>query len=207
MTDEAPAPLLTEDDLRHITRWAILCAERALPLFEAAVPGDSRPGEAIAAALAFAEGGPRTATLRKAAWSAQAAARAVDDPAAKAAARAAIAAAGAPYTHPIETPHQINHILGPAAYAIQALSLGAEDQAFSMETELRSAIAAASQDIRRIIGKMPGRKPSKGAFHTLLYRLDTALRPLTRPRAQRPETRAKREITPRRAPAPCPLPR
>lgn len=120
--------------------------------------------------------GPRTAHLRKTAWGAQAAARAVDDPSAKAAARAAIAAAGAPYTHPIETPHQINHILGPAAYAVQALSFGADDEAGTMETELRWVIASASEEIRRIVAKMPERKPSKGAFHALLYRLDTALR-------------------------------
>lgn len=176
MTDEAPAPLLTEDDLRHITRWAILCAARALPVFEAAVPGDTRPREAIAAAVAFAEGGPRTGVLRKAAWGAQAAARAVDVPAAKAAARAAIAAAGAPYTHPIETPHQINHVLGPAAYAIQALSIGTTNEAAATEMELRQLIALASPEIRRIVGKLPARKPSKGAFHALLYRLDTALR-------------------------------
>ncbi|MBD9647558.1 hypothetical protein IB267_04235 [Ensifer sp. ENS09] len=174
--DNAP-PLLSEDDLRQITRWAILCAARALPVFEAVVPGDPRPREAIAAAAAFAEGGPRTAVLRKAAWAAQAAARAVDDPAAKAAARAAIAAAGAPYTHPIETPHQINHLLGPAAYAIQALSLGVDDEAAATEMELRQLIALASPEIRRIVCKLPGRKPSKGAFHALLYRLDTALRP------------------------------
>ena len=176
MTNDPLPPLLTEDDLRHITRWAVLSAERALPVFEAAVPGDSRPREAIAAARAFAEGGPRTAHLRKTAWGAQAAARAVDDPAAKAAARAAIAAAGAPYTHPIETPHQINHILGPAAYAVQALALSADDEAATMEKELHWAIAAAPEEIRRIIGKMPGRKPSKGTFHALLYRLDVALR-------------------------------
>ncbi|WP_429807099.1 putative immunity protein [Ensifer sp. B1-9] len=176
MHDDIALPLLTEDDLRHITRWAVLSAERALPVYEAAAPGDNRPREAIAAAVAFAGGGARTAHLRKAAWGAQRAAREVSDPAAKAAARAAIAAAGAPYTHPIETPHQINHILGPAAYAVQALSLGKEHEALAIETELRRAIAAASDEIRRIIRKMPGRKPSKGAFHALLYRLDTALR-------------------------------
>ncbi|OCP00757.1 MULTISPECIES: putative immunity protein [unclassified Ensifer] len=175
MNQESP-PLLTEDDLRQIARWAVDCAQRALPIFEAAVPGDTRPHEAVEAARAFAEGGPRTAHLRKAAWGAQAAAREVADPAAKAAARAAIAAAGAAYTHPIETPHQINHVLGPAAYAIQALSLGAANEAATMEAELQWAVAAASPEIRRIVGKMPGRKPSRGAFHALLFALDTALR-------------------------------
>ncbi|MEI2296689.1 putative immunity protein [Ensifer sp. MJa1] len=176
MTHDSAPPLLTEDDLRAIARWAALCAERALPVFEAVAPGDGRPREAIAGARAFADGAPRNAHLRNCAWDAQAAARAVTDPAAKAAARAAIAAAGAAYTHPIETPHQINHILGPAAYAIQALSLGRNDEAEAVETQLRRAISSASPEIRRIVEKLPGRKPSKGAFHALLYRLDVALR-------------------------------
>ncbi|MNV91175.1 hypothetical protein D3C71_1856430 [compost metagenome] len=67
-------------------------------------------------------------------------------------------------------------MLGPAAYAIQALSIGTADEAAATETELRQLIALASTEIRGIVGKLPGRKPSKGAFHALLYRLDTALR-------------------------------
>lgn len=176
MTAETTPPLLTEDDLRHITRWAVDCAARALPVFEAVAPADLRPRQAIAEAGVFAGGGPRTAQLRKAAWGAQAAASEVADPAAKAAARAAIAAAGAPYTHPIETPHQINHVLGPAPYAIQALAFGASDEAGTIEAELLGAIARASPEIRRIVEKMPGRKPSKGAFHALLFELDRRLR-------------------------------
>ncbi|HEV7309617.1 putative immunity protein [Ensifer sp.] len=175
--DTTPAPpLITEDDLRHIALWAALSAERALPIFEGAAPADLRPRAAIAAIRAFAEGGVRSAQLRKAAWDAQAAARQIDDPAARAAARSASAAAGAAYTHPIETPHQINHVLAPAAYAVQALSLGAGNKAEVTETELQRAIAAASPELRRIVRKMPARKPSKGAFHALLHRLDTALR-------------------------------
>ncbi|WP_179119538.1 putative immunity protein [Ensifer adhaerens] len=157
-----PRPLpLTEDDLRHITRWAVLSAERALPVFEAAAPADPRPRHAIAAARAFAEGAPRSTTLRKVAWGAHAAAREIGDPAAKAAAQAASAAAGAAYTHPIETPHQINHVLAPTAYAIQALSLGAPDEAEAIEREVEQALAAASPELRRIVERMPGRKPSR----------------------------------------------
>ncbi|MGE6783660.1 putative immunity protein [Ensifer adhaerens] len=175
MPQETTRPLLTEDDLRHITRWAALSAGRALPVFEA-VAADPRPRQAIAAARAFAEGAPRSTALRKLAWGAQAAAREIGDPAATAAARAASAAAGAAYTHPIETPHQINHVLAPAAYAIQALASGADDGAAVMEKEMSLAIAAASPELRQIVRKMPGRKPSKGDFHALLYRLDVALR-------------------------------
>ena len=110
--NHAPTPILLNiEDLRHIALWAADCAERALPIFEAKAPNDTRPREAINAIRVFAHGGPRTANLRKVAWAAHAAAREVGDPAAAAAARAACTAAASAYTHPIATPHQINHIL------------------------------------------------------------------------------------------------
>ncbi|WP_204323998.1 putative immunity protein, partial [Stenotrophomonas maltophilia] len=68
-----------------IALWAADCATRALPIFEACAPHDARPRDAILAIRAFARSGTRTANLRKLAWSAQAAARETDDPAAAAA--------------------------------------------------------------------------------------------------------------------------
>lgn len=173
---ETNPPLLNDEDLRHIARWAVACAERALPLFEGKTPGDTRPREALSAIRAFAQGGERTAALREAAWAANAAAREVGDPAAAAAARAAVAAAGSAYTHPIATPHQVNHILGPAAYAAQAAALAAVDPAGAIEAEVRWAISQASPEVRQIVLRMPARAPSKGNFHTLLCRLDAGLR-------------------------------
>lgn len=176
MTPETNPPLLNDDDLRHIARWAADCAERALPLFEAKAPADTRPREALSAIRAFAQGGMRTASLRKIAWAANAAAREVGDPAAAAAARAASTAAGSAYTHPITTPYQLNHILGPAAYAAQAAALAVVDPAGILEAEVRWAISQASPAVRQILQRMPARAPSKGQFHALLYRLDAGLR-------------------------------
>jgi hypothetical protein len=176
MDHEPSSPLLNNEDLRHIALWAADCAERALPVFEAKAPNDTRPREAIAAARAFARSGKRTADLRKVGWAAHAAAREVGDPAAAAAARAACTAAGAAYTHPIATPHQVNHILGPAAYGAHATALTAADEASVGGAEIRWAIEHAPPEVRHVVQRLPGRTPSKGRFHALLYQLDTGLR-------------------------------
>lgn len=159
---------LTMDDLRQLARWAAGCAARALPVFERSVPGDPRPREALATALAFANGAERSAALRKAAWAANAAARETDDPAAACAARAASAAAGSAYLHPIVTPHQLNHILAPAVYAAQAL--GAD------ESGIDRVIADAPPAVRHLVAQLPPRAPSRTAMGKLFHRLDTELR-------------------------------
>ncbi|CAN7350260.1 hypothetical protein LJR257_001825 [Ensifer adhaerens] len=176
MPIETNPPLLNEEDLRNIALWAAVCAERALPIFETEAPDDTRPRAALSAIRAFAQGGARTAALRKLAWAANSAARQAGDPAASAAARAAMAAAGSAYAHPIATPHQVNHILGPAAYGAQAAALAAVDPAGIIEAEVRWAIAQAPPEVRHIVQRMPARAPSKGQFHALLYRLDRGLR-------------------------------
>lgn len=176
MPAETHTTLLNEEDLRHIARWAAACAERALPLFEAKAPGDTRPRAALLAIGTFAQGGARTSALRKLAWAAGQSAREVGDPAASAAAHAAMAAAGSAYTHPIATPHQVNHILGPAAYAARAVALAADDPSGMLEAEIRWATSQASPEVRQIVQRMPARAPSNGQFHALLYRLDTGLR-------------------------------
>ena len=56
-------------DERAARLFAADCAERVLPLFESACPGDDRPRRAIEVARAFAEG-RATAAARDAAWAA-----------------------------------------------------------------------------------------------------------------------------------------
>lgn len=175
--DHAPSsPLLTNEDLRQIARWAADCAERALPVFEARSPDDARPREAIAAARTFAASGTRTANLRKVAWAALKAAGEVDDPAAAAAARAASTAAASAYTHPIATPHQVNHILSPAAYSACAIALGAADETAAAEAEIRWALEQASPTVRQVVQRMPARVAGKSRMSALLHRLDMSLR-------------------------------
>lgn len=80
---------LGDEDRRLLGLWAADCAERALPLFEAEAPSDTRPRKAVEGIRAFALGGERTGQLHSLAWAAHTAAREVGDPGATAAARAA----------------------------------------------------------------------------------------------------------------------
>jgi hypothetical protein len=163
---------LAQDELRALTGWAAGCAARVLPLYESRVPGDTRPRAAISAARAFASGGPRTKLLRTVAWDALAAARETSDPAAAAAARAAVGAAGAAYLHPLESPHQVKHIVGPPQQAALARELAGGDAA----AEIRWALANAPHEVGEILRRFPPGKPGKTRLGDLHRDLETALR-------------------------------
>ncbi|SFW69525.1 putative immunity protein [Amycolatopsis australiensis] len=163
---------LAEDELRVLTGWAADCAARVLPLYEARVPGDPRPRDAVAAARAFASGGPRTKVLRTAAWAALKAAGSAQDPAASAAARAAVGAAGAAYLHPIESPHQVKHIVGPAQQAALARELAGGDA----EAEIRWAVAQAPPEVSGLLRRFPPGNPGRTRPGELHRRLESALR-------------------------------
>uniref|UniRef100_UPI0030B7FCE5 putative immunity protein n=1 Tax=Cellulomonas iranensis TaxID=76862 RepID=UPI0030B7FCE5 len=73
----APAPdhvELSTADLRAVARYAADCAAQVLAEFEAVVPDDPRPREALAAARAFADGAARSNRQRTAAVAAHRAA-------------------------------------------------------------------------------------------------------------------------------------
>lgn len=156
------------DELRVLTGWAAACAARALPL----IPDAPRPAAAIAAAREFAAGGPRTRALRTAAWAALAAAGSAADPAAAAAARAAVGAAGAAYLHPLESPHQVKHIVGPAQQAALARELAGG----SAEAEIEWALSQAPAEVRTLLSRFPPGKPGKTRLGELHRQLETALR-------------------------------
>ncbi len=163
---------LAQDELRALTGWAAGCASRVLPLYEARIPGDPRPRAAIAAARAFADGGPRTKVLRTAAWAALAAAGSAEDPAAEAAARAAVGAAGAAYLHPLPTPHQVKHIVGPAQQAALARELAGGDA----EAEIRWALDHAPPEVGELLRRFPPGKPGRSRLGDLHRQLESALR-------------------------------
>lgn len=100
---------------RALALWAARCAERVLPLFEKKHPGDDRPRRALAVARAYARGEIDFSMrmVREASLSAHAAARAADDPVARAAARASGQA--------VAMLHIPRHACGAAAYAIAAV--------------------------------------------------------------------------------------
>ncbi|MCX5178467.1 putative immunity protein [Streptomyces virginiae] len=167
---------ISEEDRRQLGLWAADCVERALPLFEAKAPSDPRPREAIDGIRAFVREGKRTARLRSLAWAAHAAAREVADPAATAAARAACHAAATPYIHPLATPHQSKHVLGPAVYGALGHELAAGDDTGPADDEIRWAIEHAPPEVRALLRRMPARKPGRSRLDTLYYELDAALR-------------------------------
>jgi hypothetical protein len=166
---------LTQDDLRAVGWWALAFVERALPVFEAQAPSDPRPRDAVAGLKAFASGGRRTARLRELAWAAWAA-REVGDPAAAAAARAASLAAGIAYTHPLATPHQAKHTLGPVAYAAWAIELAAGGDPEVGEAEVRRALELASPQVRDVVCRMTKPVAGRGRPGALIRQLDAGLR-------------------------------
>jgi hypothetical protein len=137
---------LSEADRRILATWAADCAERVLGLFEAEVPGDSRPRDAIARARAFARGELDVAEEIRRRFAGGGAARDVGTPAAAAAARAAGQAAA--------IPHMGAHALGAATYAAKATALAAPDrpEALSQEThwQLGHMSAAARTALRQL---------------------------------------------------------
>jgi hypothetical protein len=167
---------LSLEELRVIGFWAADCAERALPLFEAKAPVDTRPREAIDGIREFARGGKRVAKLRSLALAALTAARDVDDPAARAAARAAGLVASSAYTHPLATLDNAKHILGPAVYAALARELAAEGDPAAGEREIRWAVGHAPLEVREVMRRMPPRDPGRTLLDTLYYQLDSGLR-------------------------------
>ncbi|MEU4396374.1 putative immunity protein [Kribbella sp. NPDC023855] len=172
MTDE----LITMDDRRQLGLWAADCVERALPLFEAKVPHDTRPREALECVRSFGNGGERTKQIRTAAWAANSAARETSDPVAVLVARAALYVAGTAYIHSLESPHQVNHVFGPAVAAAQARELNAGGDTQAGDDEIRWAIEHAPPAVRGIVQRLPAGKFTGSRRGVLSRQLDEGLR-------------------------------
>lgn len=170
---------LTADDLRPIALWAADCAERALPLYEAAVPGDHRAREAIEGARVFGHGQRRDKRMRTLAFAALAAAGDIDDPGAKSAARAAQMAVAVAYTHLDLTgtaaARQTMHLLAPAVYAAHARELATGDPA-AADAEIDWAVQHSSDTVRVFVTGMPVPEAGQTRLGDLYRALDAALR-------------------------------
>jgi hypothetical protein len=125
-----------------------------LALFEAEVPGDNRPREAIARTRAFARGELGVRELIRRRFIANAAAREAKAPAAVAAARAAGQA--------VSIPHIGAHALGAAAYAAKAVGLGEPERPESVNEELRWQIDHMTTATKAALRQLPrvGENPS-----------------------------------------------
>ncbi|TGN77958.1 exonuclease SbcC [Streptomyces bauhiniae] len=166
--------VLSKDDLRAVTGFAAASAETVLGIFEADQPDDSRPRDAIAAAWAFARGGERGKALRDTAWAALKAARSAHTAAGQEAARAAMAAAGAAYLHPLAKATQVKHILGSGAHAARAAELAAVESG-----HLERTVRRATPEVIDVLRRYPPAPDGGGRVGELTRLLDTALR--TRP--------------------------
>jgi hypothetical protein len=121
--DASIAELAKQSDQRTLATWAADCAERVLPHFEHAFPGDDRPRRAIEACREWVRTGVfRMAEVRRVSLAAHAAAReAGDHGPARAAARAAGQALG--------TAHVPAHAIHAARYGATVI----RDAAGSMD--------------------------------------------------------------------------
>ncbi len=109
---------LTDADHHLLALWAADCAEHVLCLFEAAMPSDPRPRQAIEAARGWTRGEIRMMQARAAGGHAMGAAREL-----RGAPRHAAYAAGQAGA----VAHVAAHDLGAAAYAIKAARAAAPD--------------------------------------------------------------------------------
>lgn len=177
-----PPVELSLDELRAVAAYAVGNAERALAIFERARPDDSRPRAAIEASRAFARGGKRGKIIRDGAWGAMRAAHDVDDPAAEHAARAAMAAAGAAYLHPLAVATQVKHILGAVAFAARAAELAAGDGPAVGVKQIRQAARRARPTVVEVLRRYPAAPAGGGRVGELLRLLDELLRRRLSPR-------------------------
>ncbi|MGW1682318.1 putative immunity protein [Saccharopolyspora sp. NPDC002376] len=169
--------VLSIQDLRAVTAFAAECAEGALEVFEADLPDDTRPREAINAAWEFARGGERGKALRDVAWAALKAAKCTNTAAAREAAWAATAAAGAAYLHPLAKATQVKHILGSAAHAARAAETVADDDHTIGAEHIERAAHRATPDVVDVLKRFPHAPTDGGRVGGLIRILDTRLRP------------------------------
>jgi hypothetical protein len=170
---------MTVENLRPVALWAADCAERALPLYEAAVPGDHRAREAIEGARVFGHGQRRNKRMRTLAFAALAASGEIADPGAKSAARAAQMSVAVAYTHLDLTgaaaARQTMHVLASAVYTAQACELATGDPA-AADSEIDWAVDHSTDTVRIFVMWMPVPQAGRTRLGDLYWGLDTALR-------------------------------
>lgn len=179
MPDNSANLQLTQADLRAVAAYAGICAWAALPIFERDRGDDPRPRTAILAAEAFANGAERSKSLRDAAWAAQRAAHDARDaghPAASEAARAALAAAGAGFLHPLAKATQVKHILGSAAHAARAFELDAGDDPAVGAGRIVQFAKLTPPEVVAVLRRYPPAPAGGGRVGELMRQLDAALR-------------------------------
>lgn len=179
MVDDPAIIELSQSDLREVAGYAVACAEPALTIFERERPEDRRPRAAVDAARAFADGAERTKAIRDSAWAAHRAYQETRDAgqtAASEAARAAVAAAGAGFLHPLAKPTQVRHILGSAAHAARAFELSVGDDPTVASDRIAQARTLAPLVVVDVLRRYPVAPRGGGRVGELIRQLDASLR-------------------------------
>ncbi|MGW5157977.1 putative immunity protein [Nonomuraea wenchangensis] len=97
-------------------------------------------------------------------------------PAASDAGRAALAAAGAGYLHPLAKATQVKHILGPAAHSARAFELSAGDDPSVGADHIAQSRALAGPVVVAVLRRYPPAPSGGGRVGELLRQLDVSLR-------------------------------
>lgn len=168
--------VLTREELRVVTRYAVECAQESLAVFEADRPDDPRARAAIDAAWAFVRGAARTRLQRVTSLEAHRAAKGATTPAARAAARAAGDAAASAYLHPLAKASQVGHILRAAAFTARALELAGHGDENLAAQAIERARNRATPDLIDVLRRYPPAPEGKNRIDRLWKALDTALR-------------------------------
>ena len=138
---------LSDSERRTLARWALACAERVLPLFEADAAAEEELRDAVARTRAYSAGDSSAAEEIRKRLVAVKAANAATTPAGAAAARAVAQAAA--------VAHMGAHALGAAAYAAKAVSLANTDRPQAVEDEIRWQVSSLSEDERSALRLLP----------------------------------------------------
>lgn len=138
---------LSDADRRIVARWALACAERVLPLFDADEEAKKDIREAVARTRAYAAGESSAADeIRK---------RLVAGKAANAATTSAGAAAARAVAQAAAVAHMGAHALGAAAYAARAVSLAHKDRPEKVHDEVRWQVAQLTEHERAALRLLP----------------------------------------------------
>ncbi|MDN6566972.1 MAG: hypothetical protein L0K65_07970 [Actinomyces sp.] len=167
---------VTTEELRVVTRFVVVHAEDVLQVFEEAVPGDTRPREAIEAAQVFIGGAGRSNLQRVASLDAHRAARDSFSEPACLAARSAGDAASAPYLHPIAQSEQVGHILRAAASVAHIRQLQAGGDPAAAEASLQLSRARATPELIDVLSRYPRPARTRSRVTQLMCDLDQSLR-------------------------------
>lgn len=130
-----------------VARWALSCAERVLPLFDADAAAQDAIRDAVVRTRAYSAGECSAADEISKRLTAVKAANAATTPAGAAAARAVAQAAA--------VAHMGAHALGAAAYAAKAVSLANKDQPGRVQEEVRWQVAHMSERERAALRLLP----------------------------------------------------